>query len=409
MRKIIAVCVVGIAIAAGLPMVAGSAAVTSLQAPTTYYSGPGYTVGVYGSRVVKQDVRAGFPALFNDGRGKVWLSYARNRDLPTEAPVIATMVSTDRGATFRPHPGGVNVQNAIRGAAGQDLAIAGHAQILSTTPRRDTGRLTVWRGPDWRPTAGSVALRTPTRPGANVYFNQGIIRYGSSLLAPYYGRFAGDVPGTPVSRVELASSTDGVHWRTKGTIAKAYRLGNGDRVVYSETSVIALPSGGIMAVMRREQYTAAGARVRALPLVYSISIDGGRNWNKPAYVRVAGAALVRGARPLVQRMPDGNYMLGVGRPDNRIVFARGHHADGSPRWTTEVVAYRNFPTKPAGGQLNRDLGSSGYVAMTPIGRHTMLTAYDNCAPGWGCPAHMSGWVTDARSTLVVRRVAMVNR
>jgi hypothetical protein len=373
------------------------------------YVGDGYQF-VAGSPLVIHEAGgiAGFPGLYSTGSGtayRTWLSFTRSGDFPNEPVEHGMFYSTWGGIRFKPAES-VDVRNAVQIAGGETIAVAQRAFAYRNGTR---AAVDLWHGESWTPARGELVLRTPLQPGSGVTFSQGIERNGTVVVAPYYGRFAGDPVGRRTTRVELAASADGVHWTTRGTIARPGRFPNGDHLVYNEAAVLRLPGGALYAVLRRERFTPGGHRVGVLPTAYSLSVDGGYRWIAPRTLFINGRRFASGAQPSVLRMPNGVYVLAVGRPDNYLAFARRTNRDGSPRWSGRLLLYRNYPTAPYRGKILRSHGSSGYVAITAVSRNRLLAVADNCAPGWGCARGLTGWVVDNRDTLVARYIDIVPR
>ena len=368
---------------------------------STYQTNDGIRVTAERPAKIANSPIASFPSVFVDG-SRVWVSYSKSEDLPGEPTHFQTMLSTDSGQTFTRYPTEVSVENAIVGPAGQ----IAFAEAAVTYPDRMTARITGWQGGSWTPFTGKLSFRTQPKTGGGATFNHGIVKSGSELLAPYYGRFSGDVNGEKTNRVEIASSTDGgFTWQTVGTVFKP-RLVNGKVVTYSESSLVRLDGGKLMLIARNELFTRDGHRVSYRPLAYAISRDGGRTWGPERTLLINGKKAVFGGRPSVIRMGNGAYVLAVGRLDNVLAFAKRTRADGSPSWSGKLLAYRNYPEEPVDGYVYRVSGSSGYPAVAALSSSRLISVFDNCAATWGCNPPKTGFTVSDENKIVRRFVTV---
>lgn len=241
-------------------------------------------------------------------------------------------LSTDNGLTWSDLPNVGNPNSSLMRSVGQTSVGVSYAAASGTG-------LTSWIGSRYQSTDGGA-----TWTADNATFSSGSVAYksvynnyndivsaGSTLYTTAYATRAND----QFSESVLLSSNDGgLNWSRKSTIAMFDTIPDMGSEGPSETSLVSLSNGSLLAVYRTGQsFPTTDVNLTSPSLFFSISSDQGTSWSAPKSLGVAGVF------PTLRKLEDGTVALAYGRYGTKLMFAD----PTGRRWTAPTVMY-NGPT-----------------------------------------------------------------
>ncbi len=237
-------------------------------------------------------------------------------------------LSTDNGLSWSALPNIGNPNSSLMLPASQTSVgvsysmanSAGQTSWLGSRFRSTDG------GQNW--TADDVSFNTGTISYKSVYNNYNdIVPVGSTLYTSAYATRAVDQFSESIL---LASNNGGLNWTRKSTIAFYDTLPDMGSEGPSESSLIGLNNGNLLAVYRTGQtFPSTDVNLISPSLFFSISADEGSTWSPPKSLGVAGVF------PTLKKLDDGTIALSYGRYGAKLMFADST----GKRWSEPTVLY----------------------------------------------------------------------
>ncbi len=260
--------------------------------------------------------------------------------------------SSDNGATWSISTNAVTAPNTAL------VLPSGQTSVGVSFAMSNASGSTSWSNTRYRSTNGGTSWTTDTAffstgstAYSSVYNNYSdAFQVGSTLFTSGYGVRAGDQFNESI----LFASTDGgQHWARRSTIAMYDTVPGMGSEGPSESSVVALGNGNLLAVSRTGQsFPSNDVNLTDPSLFFSVSSDQGNSWTAPKSLGVAGVF------PTLKVLSNGLVSLTYGRYGAKVMFAD----ETGKRWTAPTVLY-NGP-------------SSGHTELRPTADGQYAYVYD---------------------------------
>ena len=363
------------------------------------------------ARIIMRE--ANYPALFKLADGSIYVDGQSRRKRES-------IVSTDGGRTWKPCPM-TKAEVSHDGSRcvlsdGTALAFAYHTHPAKGKPDTFTGKM--WVSTDHWKTVKASPITVHVPNVVKGYDDGGL---STPIVGPkFVGRAAPLKDGTVLATMDtffvedtkypkvgamykwrsiLVKSTDrGKHWEYVSTVACISRITDPKirknwQYGFCEPSLVALPDGKLICVMRTGTYVGtktadsysdlsltivtkgkyvvtSGEPCR--PIYQATSTDGGKTWDEPR--PVPGA---HGARPRLALLANGVLAMAYGRlyrptQKDAVIFS----ADGGKTWSDPTLIYEGL--------------SSGYTGITATGPNKLLMVFD-AVTAWG-PKYAPDWI-----------------